>query len=282
MKIHPNDARKYIDPILKLLDPSHRELAPATGDLGCSRGVVRKIDAANRTLDAVVSTPNVDRYEEIVLPAAFEKWLGRFMENPVFIAGHQYGGRSGEPTVIGHWKEMRVAEEGVVGKAVFADTPLANQYWQLYEQGHMRAFSVGWITHGWEWRDPNDIKAIAKATGPKIRVFTEVELIEVSAVAIPANRESLVRAASALRGGEPDGATLPESLMPAIREEITKTLTDPLGPVDSLIREVVAAVHAHGSCGHDDDLDGRGKEPGRASADDGQDTLKDALRELVG
>jgi hypothetical protein len=107
---------------------------------------------------------------------------------------------------------------------------------------------------------------LAKGVRKKIRVFTEVELIEVSAVAIPANRESLVRAASAFNEPRASASGLNDTeLRKLIADEITKTLTDPLGPVDSLIREVVAAVHAHGSCGHhDDDLDERGTEPDRA------------------
>ncbi len=243
---------KYVDAVSKLLDPRYRELPPAKGDLGFSLGQVREVDVQHRSVTALVSTPNVDRYEEIVQPQAFAKWLDVFMENPVFIAGHTYTGWSGEPTVIGHWTEMRVTEQGLVGTCVFAQTPLAEQYWQLYRDGHMKAFSVGWLTHEWKIEEFEVSPGIKK----KIRVFTEVELIEVSAVAIPANRESLVRAASALAGAKAtaDGVEPIENLREMLVEalcgplaerviaEIKQLLnTDPGGPLACLIQDVVEA-----------------------------------------
>jgi hypothetical protein len=54
----------------------------------------------------------------------------------------------------------------------------------------MRAFSVGFLVHGWELRRFED-----EETGEpyKARVFTDVELIEISAVAVPANREAVAK-----------------------------------------------------------------------------------------
>lgn len=176
------------------LDATQREVEPQQKSIGSSRMEVREVNQAERTLTAVVSTPNPDRYEEIVEPKAFKKRLASFKANPVFCAGHVYVGMSGEPTVIGHWSDLDVTGEGLVGTAKFAATPLAEQYWTLFRDGHMKAFSVGWLTYAWEMKsytvgDPPEKK--------NLRTFTDVELIEISAVAIPANRESLVRAASA-------------------------------------------------------------------------------------
>ena len=183
---------KYIDAVAKLLDPRRRELEPAHGDLGCSGMQIRGINVDKRTVTAMVSTPNVDRYEEIVEPEAFRRWLPEFTRNPVFAAGHRYVGSACEPGIIGHWTELRITKDGLLGTAVFAETPVADQYWQLYKGGHMRAFSVGWITHEWEMRSVEVKPGVMR----RIRVFLSVELLEISAVAIPANRESLVRAAS--------------------------------------------------------------------------------------
>jgi len=195
----PESLQKYLDQAAKLLDPRSRELEPAKGDSACSIGRVKGVNESDRTVEAVVSAPTVDRYEEIVVPSAFKKWLPLFMENPVLCAGHQYVGiDAGEPTVIGSWKSMEVVGDdetgSLVGVCQFADTPLAQRYWELYRSGHMKAFSVGWLTHEWQWREYELGDGVSK----KIRVFTEVELIEVSAVAIPANRDALVRQASFL------------------------------------------------------------------------------------
>jgi hypothetical protein len=76
---------------------------------------------------ALVTTPNVDRSEEIVSPRGVRQAAAGFHGNPIFCAGHTYSGKAGEPTVIGHWTEMRITEEGMFGTAVFARTPLAEQ-----------------------------------------------------------------------------------------------------------------------------------------------------------
>lgn len=237
----------YIDALTRLLDVRCRELAPAPGSVGCSIGQVKSFDAKTRTLTGLVSTPNVDRYEEIVLPSAFAKRLDSFMSNPVFVAGHVYGGADGQPTTIGHWTDMKVTSEGLVGTAKFLEPgdALADAYFARYQQGAMRAFSVGWLTHEYEMRE------VATPKGKqKIRHFTDVELIEVSAVAIPANREALVRPAAfgAATAGSADQPTLD-----LIRDTINKTLTDPTGPMEVLIAQVVDALLARGTCFHDHD-----------------------------
>lgn len=188
---------KYLIPELRFLDPRTREVEPSKGDLGAVGMAVKAINEQERSIEFVCSTGNVDRYEEIIDPSAFKELLPVFETNPVFLAGHQHSSFTGEPTVIGHWRDLKITSDGLVGKAHFANTPLAETYWQLYIENHMRAVSVGFITHEWEMREINK---------NKIRVFTKVELIEISAVAVPANREALARAASFVaRGSEIPG-----------------------------------------------------------------------------
>ncbi len=239
---------------LKYLDPSQRDIAPQKRDVGASLMQVKSVDKDKRTITAAVSTPNVDRYEEIVEPKAFKLWLPTFMANPVFCAGHQYVGPGGEPTVIGSWLSMDVTNTELVGTAQFANTPLANLYLQLFDEKHMRAFSVGWITHEWEMREYDLGGGVKK----RIRVFTEVELIEVSAVAIPANRQSLARAAGLTDAAGIDydqlADALSKKLSPGLVQAIAKALnTDPGGHLCSLIQDVVASAQGHGDQGADDD-----------------------------
>lgn len=259
------------------LDPILREMEPEKGAIGCSIARVKSIDEANRTVTAIVSTPNVDRYEEIVDPKAFKKFLKVFMTNPVFVAGHTYIGWSGEPTVIGHWQSVEITDEGLIATAKFADTALAEEYWRLYSGGHMKAFSVGWITHEWKMEEFE----IAPGVRKKIRVFTLVELIEISAVAIPANRESLVRAASATRLNESaeikqlNADDVRDLIRKHVGEEIKKQLsTEPGGPMQILIEDVVDI--ALGRIGHrccDDDVH-------EVEADE-QQSVADRLRQYV-
>lgn len=257
-----------------LLDATKREAEPRKGAIGSSIARVKAVDQDARTVTAIVSTPNADRYEEIVEPKAFAEWLDVFMANPVFVAGHTYVGWAGEPTVIGHWQSVQITSEGLVATARFAQTKLADEYWQLYRDGHMKAFSVGWITHEWEMREFE----VAPGINKKIRVFTEVELIEISAVAIPANRESLVRAASATRAKGDDDQTIKEMICGVVREELKTHLgTDPGGELHMLIEDVVELTVqrlAGQTCSeHDDDTAG-------ASAPGSDHALDDVINQL--
>lgn len=292
----PLKLNKYIDETSRLLDPRSRELEPEQGDFSCAELAVRKIDADQRTVEAIVSTGEVDRYQEIVEPSAFKKWLKHFQANPVMLAAHDHSAWStGEPTVIGKWMDIRITDKGLVATGKFmADDELAERYWRRYRDGYMRAFSVGFIAHSWEMRE----FTLAEGVSKRLRVFTEAELLEISAVAVPANRGALAVAASALAGrtapsgsdgsgsGGIDYTQLAKALLDGglgntITQQINSVLTDPVGPVDSMIREVVAAVLADGSCGHDhghhDPAPPTPRGPQR-----GMDELKDGLRQMVG
>jgi HK97 family phage prohead protease len=157
-----------------------------TTDFRSMLASVRGVDTQRRTISAIASTKSVDRAGEVIEPSAFGGSIDDFRQNPVLLAGHVYASETGEPTVIGKVEQIRVTGEGLPFSARFAETPLAAQYWQLYEGGFMRAFSVGFIPRRSEMRSVG---------GEMVRTHTEVELLEVSAVAVPANRDALVRAA---------------------------------------------------------------------------------------
>lgn len=186
----------YIDDVLKLLDPARRELEPEVGSRGFAEAEVRGIDVDRRQVTALVSTPNVDRYGEIVEPEAFRESLPMFMRNPVLIAGHRYSTEAGSCPVIGKWLSMQITKEGLIGTCEFmTDDELAESWWKRFVQKCIRAFSVGFIAQQSTLRKFE----LPDGSSRVLRVFTKVELIEVSAVTIPANRESLVIGASAGR-----------------------------------------------------------------------------------
>lgn len=188
------DSQLYVDRINRILDPEHRELQPERGALGFGRANVRGVNAETREVEAVVSTAEIDRYGEAIAEDAWTPaTIAEFMRNPVLLAGHQHASDSGSPTVIGHWLSLkRVPGAGLVGVARFADTPLADEWFQLFVQGALRAFSVGFIAREWEMREAEIKGGKGKQ---RVRTFTAVDLLEISAVAIPANASALVRAA---------------------------------------------------------------------------------------
>jgi HK97 family phage prohead protease len=289
-----------------ILDVEQRDQQPQPGQKGFVRAFVQPstIDEERRTMRFVCSTKDLDRYGEIVEPSAFEKWLPTFMENPLFLAGHLHIGNNGEPTSIGQWVDLQVTSEGLEGTAQFLDgDELAEQYWNRYRKGVQKAVSVGFIVHSHEMRDV-EINGVTQ----RVRVFTEVELVEISAVTVPANRGSLVRAASAeaalasqTSGGSDkaadDGSTdLQKTIEQTVKREIHRCLdAGPGSPLASLFTQVVRA-HAGGQgLGFEDEEDDLPPDPSEADEDEaldfddasgrdsgGDDELNRELRDLLG
>lgn len=182
--------RLYADAERRILNPVHRELEPKRGDRGFAAMRVRRIDPNSRTVRAVFSTENIDRHGEMIDPAAFRNTIDQFMKNPVLVANHTYAGPGGEPGVIGTIEDLRITPTGLEGAAKFMhDDPLADSWWKRFEQRAVRAFSIGFIANAWEMRSVKDEDGRKR----RLRAFTDVELIEISAVSIPANRESLAQ-----------------------------------------------------------------------------------------
>jgi HK97 family phage prohead protease len=143
---------------------------------------VKTVDVENRQIRVLASSPDLDRDSERVLPQAFKKRLDIYMSNPVILAGHQHRLDDGTPSVVGKAVNVWIDKDGLWAVIEFAKTPLAEQYWQLYSNGFMKAVSIGFAPLAWRDVDEN---------GKRVRVIEEVELFEISLVAIPANRSAL-------------------------------------------------------------------------------------------
>jgi len=172
---------------------------------------VKSINEQEKTLDAVASTSDLDRDNERILPSAFKDSIESFKANPVILAGHQHRLPSGSSPVIGSAipESIQIGVNDVTFKMRFAETPLGNEYWQLYRDKHMRAFSVGFIPL--EWKDERD-----KTVGD-IRNYTKIELLEISAVPVPSNRSALARAK-----GFFDTEDTKDAIAEVVRNEFTK------------------------------------------------------------
>jgi len=125
-------------------------------------------------LVAVASTEDKDRSGDIVRAAGW--MLDNFKKNPVLQFAHNYN----QPPV-GVAKNIRVDGKKLIFEPVFHEiTPLAREIKQMYEADPpiMRAFSVGFIPLEREEKD--DYTEITKQ-----------ELLEISAVPVPALAEAL-------------------------------------------------------------------------------------------
>jgi HK97 family phage prohead protease len=144
---------------------------------------VKSIDEAKRQIEAVVSTAELDRQDEIIEPEAFRETLGIYLKNPVVISSHQHRLETGHSSVVGQTVKAWIDTKGLHVIIQFASTVLGDEYWLLYKDKFQRAFSVGFIPL--EWKDGTS------DGGQRVRTYTRVELLEISCVPVPANRNAL-------------------------------------------------------------------------------------------
>ena len=148
---------------------------------------VKSIDTEKRQITAVASSEIIDRDGEIVLISAIKKAVKGYMKNPVILAGHSHRLSDGRSPVVGSVVAYKFQGKDFIITVQFADTELGREYWELYKNKHQRAFSMGFRVRNskMETRD-----------GRNIRIITEIELYEISAVAVPANPAALSKSKS--------------------------------------------------------------------------------------
>ncbi len=136
-------------------------------------------------IDFIASSETLDRCQEIIVASGWR--LDNFRRNPVFQNAHQYGdviftlGRA----LFTEVRELRTPRRPVLFQRVeFAVdiNPMARIAYGLYRGKFLNAVSVGFIPVRWE---------NGSAEAGYRRRYLEQELLEVSAVGIPANPEAL-------------------------------------------------------------------------------------------
>lgn len=134
---------------------------------------ITKSNEQERTISAIVSDATVDRYGEIVK----QDWkLDNFKKNPVILFGHD------AMQVIGKATRIEVIAGKLHATIKFATTARAEEIYQLFKDGSLRAFSVGFR--------PTNVK-FEKHGDREVAVLTGNELLEISAVAVGANANAL-------------------------------------------------------------------------------------------
>jgi len=134
-------------------------------------------------LEFIVSTGAVDRYNEIIEPRGWK--LENYRRNPVFLNGHR---NADVLFVLGRALETEIVVRGdgsavLWQKVEFAThvSPMAKIAYGLFAGGYLNSVSVGFL--------PIRYEEGTEKTGWSRR-HIEQELLEVSAVAIPANPEA--------------------------------------------------------------------------------------------
>lgn len=131
-----------------------------------------------RTVEIVAATSARDRQGDVVEPAGLD--FSNYLKNPVVLWAHDL-----ERPPVGKITGVRVTSEAVAATVRFADTEFAAEVFSLYAGGYLSAWSIGFIPRRWERIDPTGREA-------GYRVL-EAEVVEVSAVPVPANPEALTR-----------------------------------------------------------------------------------------
>lgn len=133
------------------------------------------------------STGAVDRQNEIVDQTGWS--LDSYRQNPVVLDSHKYDSIE---DVIGRAVRVEVVGDALEADIIFTDTEKGECAEELVNTGFLRTVSVGF-------------RSLARRPGGAGQplTHTQAELLEISLVAVPANREA-VRIRSAEEGDEPE------------------------------------------------------------------------------
>lgn len=150
-------------------------------------------------LRAYASTLRPDRDNEIILPDAYLEHKDTFMKNPVLLKFHDYWSESvGRITMLDH------DDYGIVIEIEFAPTDEGRKFATLYKGGFMNAFSIGFIPKKIISSDSDEVINLMSKFGINkasvSRIYKSIELLEVSCVPVPSNRDAIVLQAKSFCG----------------------------------------------------------------------------------
>lgn len=150
---------------------------------------ITKINDNQNIIEGYASVVSVDRDNEIIMKEALEKAFDEYMRNPVIRYMHQ-------KIPIGKAIDGWVDNKGLFLRAkITTATKAGREAWSLIKEGILKAFSIGGNVKEYE---------IDKENG-NIRIIKDMELLEVSVVDIPSNRETFFEVvAKSIDGGMMD------------------------------------------------------------------------------
>ena len=195
-----------------------------------------------RTIVARLSTIDVDGDSDVVIPSGAD--LKRFMLNPIIHKNHDYKVES----VIGKAVEIGVDDFGIVAKIKFAETPAAEDVWQLVKNQFVRCNSIGFVIKECVYRGTKEFndfvsKSVVKIADTCTRIITKYELLESSVVSVPSNPTALIQAIS-LKSIHLSDKTIAELDLPKVIvvDKGIEVISTPEIPEIPEIPEVVAEI----------------------------------------
>lgn len=154
-------------------------------------------DEGERAAIRYVSTRHIDRDKEVLMPEGCI--LDEFEKSKVCLWGHNY---TLPPIGSDQWIKQYPKKNpiGILAKTIYAETPRAEEVFQLVKAGHLRTSSVGFVPvasvrtgeDGW-----SELCSKLEKRWPEFkrddcrRIFTKWILLEHSDVSVPANPNAL-------------------------------------------------------------------------------------------
>ena len=152
---------------------------------------IREVNADDRSIVHYASTKSPDSYGTVILPDAFN--MARFSKNPIVLWAHNH-----RDLPVGKSIWQKADDNGLLVKTQFANTDFAQEVFQLFRDGDLKGWSIGFMPKNYCWDDSKEFEELVKqwqlADSGFDLIYTEVELFEYSAVPIPANPDSLTNA----------------------------------------------------------------------------------------
>jgi len=149
-------------------------------------GAVKSINKDERTLVIVGSDETKDRDGDIIMVSGWD--MKNFLKNPVFLYAHNHAGVPiGSATKVVRRKDPARLEfhEKFPSEGIY---PFADMILALFQEKVLNASSVGFVPKKWEELEKDDNSPSGFWPG---RRFTNQELLELSACAVPSNPSAL-------------------------------------------------------------------------------------------
>ncbi len=144
-------------------------------------------------IEGYASTPDLDRYQDIVEPAAFSAALTMFMKNPSLLRSHDPDCPAGVVT------QAMITDKGLWIRALVTDEKTKDDVLN----NRMRAFSIGYIPLESTLQHKDGTPFNAEQDSPwdsdMVRVIKSLDLVEISIVTTPANGNALFTIANSVK-----------------------------------------------------------------------------------
>ncbi len=150
-------------------------------------GLVDSIDKEKQKITFCVSDETLDRHRERVSAEAMKNAIPLFASNPIACPCHLRVLANAKPPTVGRWDIPSFKQKSKASyiDMYFSKGQLGQEYWIEYRDGNMKACSISFMPIKWHEEQHKKYGSVV--------VFDEIELTEISLVAIGSNRNALAK-----------------------------------------------------------------------------------------